>query len=518
VARTSSAVPGRDPVQDQQDSFSGGLNTTSDESALGKNEIRRADNARLPVEGGITKRLGTQRTSAAAIVAATPVRGGYSWRKPSSAEELVVCDGKLYTGAFSIGMAWTNKAGALAAGVVPSFAGFIAGAATEVAYIADGGLLNKYDGAALSVNLAGTPSVSRIAVYNQRLYGISGKDQSIYGSALNDGDSLGIDASGGFEAIVRTFGDQRLTAIATVKNSLLMWHVSGISRFTGITQDDLDIQAGAQGVTSDVGTIAPDSIVVISDQQLGIDAALFVTDRGVYEAHESGILPVSNPIRSVLASLSQADFARVAAAHNRRYFEVLFYIPDVGVYVYNYVLKAWAGPFTGGYKGVITHSMWESQDGEARPIVLVGKADGFVERIDAPGIYRDRVNSDGSGGDLFTFAVRCRRMYGKDFTTEKSWGKWAYILATNPSTTATLRYSTSRGTGISPLGGTGPADPWGAGTWGAGTWGGGVSDPRRVPVAGRGGWIDLTIVDDGESESLYSGVMVEGTALGRRGS
>jgi hypothetical protein len=212
---------------------------------------------------------------------------------------------------------------------------------------------------------------------------------------------------------VRTFGDQRLTAIATVKNSLLMWHVSGISRFTGITQDDLDIQAGAQGVTSDVGTIAPDSIVVISDQQLGIDAALFVTDRGVYEAHESGILPVSNPIRSVLASLSQADFARVAAAHNRRYFEVLFYIPDVGVYVYNYVLKAWAGPFTGGYKGVITHSMWESQDSEARPIVLVGKADGFVERIDAPGIYRDRVNSDGSGGDLFTFAVRCRRMYAQ---------------------------------------------------------------------------------------------------------
>jgi hypothetical protein len=197
---------------------------------------------------------------------------------------------------------------------------------------------------------------------------------------------------------------------------------------------------------------------------------------------------------------------------------VLFYIPDVGVYVYNYVLKAWAGPFTGGYKGVITHSMWESQDSEARPIVLAGKADGFVERIDAPGIYRDRVNSDGSGGDLFTFAVRCRRMYGKDFTTEKSWGKWAYVLATNPSTTATLRYSTSRGTGISPLGGTGPADPWGAGTWGAGTWGGGVSDPRRVPVSGRGGWIDLTIVDDGESESLYSGVMVEGTTLGRRGS
>jgi hypothetical protein len=197
---------------------------------------------------------------------------------------------------------------------------------------------------------------------------------------------------------------------------------------------------------------------------------------------------------------------------------VLFYIPDVGVYVYNYVLKAWAGPFTGGYKGVITHSMWESQDSEARPIVLVGKADGFVERIDAPGIYRDRVNSDGSGGDLFTFAVRCRRMYAKDFTTEKSWGKWAHVLATNPSTTATLRYATAMGTGQSLLGGFGAPDPWGTGTWGTGTWGGGSSLPRRAPVTGKGGWIDLTIVDDGESESLYSGVMVEGVTLGRRGS
>jgi hypothetical protein len=150
-------------VQDQQDSFSGGLNTTSDESALGKNEIRRADNARLPVEGGITKRLGTQRTSAAAIVAATPVRGGYSWRKPSSAEELVVCDGKLYTGAFSIGMAWTNKRARSPPASCRASRASSPARATEVAYIADGGLLNKYDGAALSVNLAGTPSVSRIA-------------------------------------------------------------------------------------------------------------------------------------------------------------------------------------------------------------------------------------------------------------------------------------------------------------------------------------------------------------------
>jgi hypothetical protein len=513
-----SLVPGRDSVSDSQDSFSGGLNAVADEAALDKDQFRRGDNARLIIEGGVTKRLGTQRTSAAALAGA-PVRGGYAWKKPSSIEELALCNGQLFVGTYGIPMTWIGKVGAFASGAVPSFAGFIDGS-NEVAYIADGGPLNKYDGATVSVDLANTPNVSRIAVYNQRLYGISGNDQSIYGSALNDGDTLGHDPSGGFEAIVRTFGDQHLTAIAAVKNSLLMWHVSGISRFTGITQDDLDIAAGAQGITSNVGTIAPDSVVVISNERLGIDMALFVTERGVLSATEAGIYPIANPIRSILAKLSRTDFARVAAAHNRAFCEVLFYIPDVGVFVYNYALEAWSGPWTGGYTSSVTHAMWESEDEDGRPIVLAGKANGFVERIDAPRVYRDSVLSDGSGGDLFAFAVRCRRLYAKDFATEKSW-KWAYVLTTTASSTAALRYATSMGTGQVSLGAAGVSvDAWGgAGTmWGAGTWGGASPLPRRVPVGGRGGWIDLTIVDDGEAESTYSALMVEGTTLGRRGS
>lgn len=512
-------VPGREKVEDSQDSFSGGLNAVADEASVGENEIRRADNARLATEGGVTKRLGSQYTSAAAIAAGQAVRGGYGWRKPASTEELAVCGGGLYVGSYSIGMAWTHRAGALAIGVRPSIAGFIAGAGTEVAYIADGGLLNKYDGAALSVDIAGTPGVSQICVYNQRLYGISGNDQSLYGSGLNDGDSLGQTGSGGFEAIVRTFGSQKLTALATVRGSLLMFHISGISRFTGIGQDDFDVASGAQGLSGNTGTIAPGSIVSITDRESGLDMVMFLTDRGVYVATEGGIFPVSSPIRSILSSLGQTDFARVAATHNKAYAEVLFYIPDVGVYVYNYALKAWAGPWTGGYTDVLTHSMWETVDEEGRPIVLIGKANGFVARADPARTFKDNVLSDGSGGAAHTLAVRCRRLFAKDFTTEKAW-KWAYVLTTTPSATASLRYSTSMGIGQISLGSGSTRQQWGgSGTaWGSGTWGGGTTIPRRVPVSGRGGWIDVTIVDDGDADSLYSGVMVEGTTLGRRGS
>jgi hypothetical protein len=99
--------------------------------ARGESDPSRRQRA-AAVEGGITKRLGTQATSAAAIVAATPVRGGYSWRKPTSAvEELVVCDGKALHRRVLDRDGLDEQAGALAAGVVPSFAGFIAGAAPK---------------------------------------------------------------------------------------------------------------------------------------------------------------------------------------------------------------------------------------------------------------------------------------------------------------------------------------------------------------------------------------------------
>jgi len=39
----------------------------------------------------------------------------------------------------------------------------------------------------------------------------------------------------------------------------------------------------------------------------------------------------------------------------------------------------------------------------------------------------------------------------------------------------------------------------------------------RVPLADRGEWIDVTIVDSGEADALYSRAEVQAFAMGRRG-
>ena len=64
------------PRKDRQEGFRGGLNLVADESQLGREDLRRADNARLTETGGVTKRGGTRRIHSAAVAAAV-LRGGY---------------------------------------------------------------------------------------------------------------------------------------------------------------------------------------------------------------------------------------------------------------------------------------------------------------------------------------------------------------------------------------------------------------------------------------------------------
>lgn len=508
-------------MTDGQPGFAGGLNVSADEAALEPTECRRTDNAELTERGAVTRRGGSQRLTAAAL-ADFPVRGGFAWQKADgTVEELVVVNGTLYTGTYGVGMTFTAQVGSLSTTATPSFAAFRDGSG-ECVYIADGGLLNKWDGATLTVNLAGTPNTSVVWVYNQRLYGVgdTAAPQTLSMSAINNGDSLGIAASGGERAVVRTFGDQKLTGGCAMGGANLLFHVSGISVFTGLTQDDINISAGSRGLTQDVGTIAPRSIVPLEN------AVLFLSERGVYAATAGGVVPLAGPIEAAITTFSRGDFGRVAAAHHRAKRQVLFYLPDVGIYAYHYRVErgegagAWAGPWTGGLISPATHALWESQDDSGRPIVLRGDASGWVSRLDMPLVYRDNVTSAGTGGDAYALAAQCHRMDGGDAAGEVAW-KWAYVTAAlRGSTAASLSWSTPTASGSETI----TTEQTGAGVWGVddGTWGtddgvwssGGLRT-YRVPLTGRGP-IDLTINDDGAAGSLVSRVELEGHYMGRR--
>lgn len=502
---------GRKRVRDAQPGYGKGLNTTADESQLGETEVRSADNARLTQAGAVEKRLGSQYAHASAIGSGNPVRAGFAWQRAASTTELAIANGLLYTGAYSIGMSWTSQGGSFGASAVPSLAAFRNGSG-EAVYIADGtGKVSTWDATTLTMRVAATvaANIGWLCVYNQRLIGGTGVDDTVYASGLNNGDSLGIPGSGGVVAIVRTFGAGRVTAGYPLGASLYLYHVSAISRFTGYTQDDISIASGAEGVSNDVGTIAPRSIVALENMHL------FLTDRGVYVATESGVSPVSNPIESTLAALDQSAWARVAAVHNRRYREVWFYIPDVGIYAYNYRTSSWSGPFAGGFISPLTHALWESRDSASRPIVLAGGATGFVKRCDAPSIYKDNVLSDGTGGATFTMTVRMHRMFCGDAAMEKSF-RWAYVTA-DPRGSSSMMLMWSAVTGAGNIALTAPSAIWGGSTWGGTIWGAGSQSMRR-PVDARGPYLDLTITDNsGSAQPLVSRCEIEAFALARRG-
>lgn len=508
----------RPKLPDSQPRFDGGLNTVSDEAALLPNQMRQSVNARLTDFGAATKRGGTRRTSTNAISLSglNSVSGGFGWRKDSGTTEiLAVVRGGLYTttyGAFPL--TWTFENPLLSLTVPPSFAQFRDTGGNDVVYISDGGLLNKWDGTTLTLDIAGTNPSKVIVVHNERLWGCGcgANPDSIFYSSLNNGDTFGNAGSGGGEIIVRTFGDEVVVGLASVGTSLLIFHRRGISRLTGFGQDDITV--APEGVTSDVGTIAANSIVA-SD-----NVAYFISERGLYRCNEAQVAPVGTPEKPdptlpILRTMTTAQLADIRCVLNRGTRELWVYLPGQGVFVYHTLLGAWAGPWTDGYLEPETTCLFEVVDSNGLPVVLKGDADGWVSLCDAPDIFVDNANADGTGGVRYTMTVQMHRMYCGDDAEAKAL-RWGYLTAlTNGSDATTVRWNT----GISSASYNVPIAPtgvWGTGVWGTGLWGFATSRNFRIPMSGTGYYVDVTVTDSGDALPVLSRFQLETFALGRR--
>ncbi len=492
-ARAGYARPrSRAVITDQQTNLAGGLNISADPTQLQPNQIRRGQNGRLTQFGGFLKRLGNQNLHASAIGSGNPVRGGFSWEKDDgSQQELSVSNGHLHYGTYGLPMTWTQVASPTlaSASVYPSFAAFRDGSA-QVVYIADGGRLLKWDGATLTRS-ATASAVTRIWVYNQRLYGCLGTDAILLVSGLNNGDDLGYTSGEGVQVPIRTFGESSIVGGIALGVSNLIFHQGGISRWTGVTQDDIAVQAGTLGLSPDTGTIVPASIVATETE------VYFLSDRGFYAVNAAGLRRISTNLDpDILALFSTA--ANLCAVHNRYYREVEYYLPDIGFYAFNYQQQAWTGPWNGGFVSPVTHSCWTGKNSAGSPIVFVGGATGFVKQMDMPGIYKDNVLSDGTGGTAITMICQFRRFLFGNPSSDKSL-RFAYILiALNGTTSAGLSWSTATSSGSFTLSQTGGVI-WGTPSmvWGSFIWGNGGAQEYRVQLSGRGSYVDFTFTEAG---------------------
>lgn len=519
---------GRKEYRDKQPDFSGGLNLVSDKSKVGPTELRTANEIRYTQLAAVVKRGGTQRIHAAALAAA-PVRGGFSWRRSGTgvALDLIVCNGSLYFATYAIPVTPTLIAAGLSVTTYPSFAAFPNAAGADRVYIADGGQLLSTDGVALSARIVGTPNVSTVFSYNRRLYGCgdSANPDILYFSALDNGDTLGNTPSGGGAALVRTAGARDLQVGAALNSSLALLHRESISRWTGFTQDDIAVQSGVEGFSADVGGTAPRSLVM--NEKVGA----FLSERGFYEISDGmanfapgGLRPISAKIEPLIVGLDHSQFGRVCGVNSRSTRELLWYLPDIGIYCYNYRLLnkdtsvgVWSGPWGGIFTSAVVHSMWQTLDSTGARIVLAGFGDGFVRRLDAPSIILDDVLSDGTGGTSLTMSGTCARMWFKTPTREKSYRRvWVTANLKGASTfSVSLQCETGAATQVLPAvrGGIwGKPSKWGAPT----KWGGLGASTRKVDLAGRGPWADIVFTETGGSTPSVSKVEVQGFDMSER--
>ena len=503
-------------LADQQPKMDGGLNEVSDDLSLLPNQLRRAVNGRLTDYGAITKRGGTQQTAAA--LAAFAVLNGFTWVKDSGTPDvLAVCNGLLHKATYgTFPWTWASQTGALSTTIVPGFSQFRDAGGADVVYIADGGLLNKWNGSALTVDIAGTVAVSEIAVHNQRLWGSGNTSfpDSVFYSDLNDGDSLGNGSAGGGQIIVRTFGDEPIAGLASINTSLLVFHRRGISRITGFGQDDITV--APQAVTADVGTIAPHSITASGN------VAYFVSERGLYMCNEAEVSPVGtietpDPLLPLIRQLSATQLANVRALINRATKELWITIPNFGCYQYHTVLKAWSGPWDGAYTDPDTTCLFEALDTAGLPVVLKGGNTGIVMLCDAPNVFRDNVLSDGTGGDRYALTAQMHRFYFGDDALAKGF-RWGYLTAQlRGSDQCRVEWNSSDTWGSFTLPPSTDETWGGVGTvWGTGTWGGTGSQSYRIPLGGTGYYIDFSIIDSGEALPVFSRFQAEAFSLSRR--
>lgn len=343
---------------------------------------------------------------------------GLTWNPGApSGQQVAMKDGALYK--------WTNLTfPATLVGTVgaspttrPSVVSF-RGPSSDVIYIADGGPLNKYDNTTLTLNIASTPSVTTLAVYNNRLYGISGLDQTLYWSGLSNGDTLGISPNGG-SAIVRTFKNDPIIGLLPLGSSLFLIHTDSISRFTGWSQDDFNISDGTRGVSPFIGVQLALGALCVGGQH-----AYVVSTHGVWQFSESGeSIKISDPVwlsantggapispSLAILGITSTDSGHGALVVTSRE-EIWFWLGGE-IWLWSWALERWVGryevqPFYGTANHIV--SMWIDPNappgGSPFPFIYALTTNGHVLSIPAPSILGGSTLLD-DGSQAISYALK----------------------------------------------------------------------------------------------------------------
>lgn len=421
-----------DPELTDRGLFAGGLNSVSDPAAVAPTQARQLVNARLTTYGSTTRRGGTRKCLTAAVGTSASANVGIYWPKFSTVCVVAGSTQYLYSAAApsSFTSTWSMTMDAGRAFKALSLAIF-QDATTEVLYgESQAGGLYKWDGTTSTNVTAGTPvSCKGICVYNDRLWGwnTTASTNSVFYSALDNGDTLGVAASGGGEIVVENFGGAPIVACAPVGASLLIFHQAGISRLTGFGTSDLSVSP--QPATKDIRLCGQNAVAIFHN------AAWIATPQGLYQVTEGSATPIGTPeapdptIAAIAASSYQST---VQVYANQATFEIWVLIPGTGVYVYNVLTSGWSGPWNGAIFADTAPSILfpikETTNNLQQRTVLPPDTNGVMWEVDTQDWFTDSTNADGTSGTAYTMTIQPHRMFTEERSYSKAW-RWVNVTA-----------------------------------------------------------------------------------------
>lgn len=273
-------------VEDAQYSFRKGETDIAGPTEYQADEVALMQNCRVSFDGSSARRrAGSRRTHVTALDSGSQWYGGIEYRTAAGATQLCAFVGDTFQTSTDGGVTWVSRATGLNQAywdIVIMRVG-----ASNYLIAANGGTNTVYWDGTTFGNLSNIPNnVTRVAVFNDRLYAAGHSGITVVASAAGDPNTWAT-ASGGLSLPAQTHdGDPTITALYALGNVLLVFKRESFGYIEGYGFYSIQVQVGSRGIARAVGCVAFRSI-----QAVGGNAICFLSERGL-EYYQLGGQPI----------------------------------------------------------------------------------------------------------------------------------------------------------------------------------------------------------------------------------
>lgn len=308
----------------------------------------------------------------------------------------------------------------------PSFIVHAVGTEGPKLYFGEGSGLFKFDGAFVTEITGPTvPDATELVVHRTRVFAGDGSQNLRWSAALSAEDwSV---AAGGSFAPVQTYDTEPVSALADVGAVMMVFKENSIARFQGVSISDIQIEADTQGISNDVGCVAPRTVARMEE------AVFFLTDRGPYIASQAGVQAIGVKVEPLFDVLNDGAWSNAVAVAVRSRREMWIFGPSSGStendtgYIYNWRTQEWSGPWELSFN-VASAARYERANGSEG--VILGGYDGFVRDGDVEAVgARDDVLLDGTGGTNIKLRIKTPELFFGDPRRGKRMDVPCYVAA-----------------------------------------------------------------------------------------